>query len=218
LARADEPTNADLVAVMSRKRKLMAAPGEAFYYSNVGYDLLAVVIERVSGESFPDYLQTHIFAPLGMTHTFSLPNAKRRKDPLIVLSYTGSSQQPEAYPSDNLDGIYGSGSLYSTLGDMALYDEALYGDALVTQQTYQEALKPAQLNDGSREPYGFGVEFAKWHNESYVAHSGAWLGFNNDYVRFPARHFAVIVLLNRDYDIPDDPRIALQVAQFYLEK
>ncbi|MFN5341181.1 MAG: serine hydrolase domain-containing protein [Roseiflexaceae bacterium] len=218
LARSDAPTNDDLITVMSRKRKLMAPPGDGFYYSNVGYDLLAVVIERVSGETYPDFVQTHIFDTLGMTHTFSLPNAKRRKDPLIAISYTGSSQQPEAYPSDNLDGIYGSGSLYSTLGDMALYDAALYGDALVTQKTYKEALKPAQLNDGSREPYGFGLEFAKWHNESYVAHSGAWLGFNNDYVRFAKKHFSVIVLLNRDYDIPDDPRIALQVAQFYLEK
>lgn len=217
LARVDEPTNADMVAVVSRKRKLHAEPGAEFYYSNVGYDLLAVVIERVSGETYPDFVQTHIFDKLGMTHTFSLPNAKRRKDPLIAISYTGSSQKPEAYPSDSLDGIYGSGSIYSTVGDMALYDEALYSDALVSQKTYKEALKPAVLNDGSKEAYGFGLEFAKWQNESYVAHSGAWLGFNNDYVRFSKRHFSVIVLLNRDYDYPNDPRIALKVAEFYLK-
>jgi CubicO group peptidase (beta-lactamase class C family) len=216
LTRSETPTNADMVAVVARKRKLLAPPGEAFYYSNVGYDLLAVVIERVSGESYPDFLQSRIFDKLGMTHTFSLPNAKRRKDPLIAISYTGNSQKPEAYPSDSLDGIYGSGSIYSTVGDMALYDEALYSNTLVSQKTYKEALKSAVLNDGSKEAYGFGLELAKWQNVLYVAHSGAWLGFHNDYVRFPKQHFSVIVLLNRDYDYPDDPRLALQVAEFYL--
>ena len=60
-------------------------------------------------------------------------------------------------------------------------------------------------------------KFEKWKKETYVAHSGVWLGFNNDYVRFPQRHFSVIVLLNRDYEYPDNPRIALKVAEFYLK-
>jgi CubicO group peptidase (beta-lactamase class C family) len=88
----------------------------------------------------------------------------------------------------------------------------------VSHHTYQDTLQPAVLSDGSVVPYGFGLELGHWHGEAYVAHSGSWLGFNTDYVRFPKQHFAVIVLLNRDYDIPDDPRIALQVAQFYLGK
>ncbi len=217
MKRSDNPTNEDMIAVLHKKRKLLAAPGDAFYYSNAGYDMLAVLIERVSGESFPDFVQTHIFDPLKMKSTFSLPNKKRRADPLVTISYTGSSDAPEAYPNDPLDNIYGSGSIYSTIGDMALYDEALYGDTLVSQKTYQEALKPATLNDGSVEQYGFGLEFEKWKKETYVAHSGVWLGFNNDYVRFPQRHFSVIVLLNRDYEYPDNPRIALKVAEFYLK-
>lgn len=217
MKRSDNPTNEDMIAVLSKKRKLLSAPGEAFYYSNAGYDMLAVLVERVSGEAFPDFVQTQIFEPLGMSNTFSLPNKKRRANPLVTISYTGSSDAPEAYPNDPLDNIYGSGSIYSTLGDMALYDEALYGNTLVSQKTQQAALKPATLNDGSLAPYGFGVELEKWKKETYVAHSGAWLGFNNDYVRFPKRHFSVIVLLNRDYEYPEDPRIALKVAEFYLK-
>lgn len=217
MKRSDNPTNEDMIDVLSKKRKLLSAPGDAFYYSNAGYDMLGVLIERVSGESFPDFVKSNIFDPLGMTNTFSLPNKKRRANPLVTISYTGSSDAPEAYPNDPLDDIYGSGSIYSTIGDMALYDEALYGDTLVSQKTVQAALKPATLNDGSLAPYGFGVELEKWQKETYVAHSGAWLGFNNDYVRFPQRHFSVIVLLNRDYEYPDDPRIALKVAEFYLK-
>ncbi len=217
-ARADEPTNEDLVAVLSEMDKLSTIPGEVFEYSNPGYDLLAVVIERVSGQAFPEFMQARIFDSLGMAHTFSLPNAERRADPMITMSYTGENGEPEAYPSDYLDNLYGSGSIYTTLGDMALYDEALYTDQLVSQTMLEEAFQPAELNDGSFEPYGFGWELDEWNGESYMAHSGAWLGFNSDYVRFPDRHFSVIVLLNRDYNYPDDPRVALQIAKFYLTR
>lgn len=215
-ARSDTPTNEDLVAVLSEMTELPSIPGDYFEYSNPGYDLLAVVIERVSGETFPQFMQSRIFDPAGMSHTFSLPNDKRRADPLVAMSYTGESGTPEAYPYDNLDNLYGSGSIYSTTTDMALYDEALYTGKFVSQATLNEAFQPAILNDGSTEPYGFGWELEEWNGESYVAHSGAWLGFNSDYVRFPGRHLSVIVLLNRDYDYPNDPRIALKIAEFFL--
>lgn len=215
-ARADEPTNEDLAVVLSEMEELPSTPGDAFEYSNPGYDLLAIVIERVSNQSFPEFMQTRIFDPLGMTHTFSLPNASRRADPMVAISYTGEYGEPEAYPSDDLDNLYGSGSIYTTIGDMARYDEYLYTEKLVSQSILAEAFQPSELNDGSSEPYGFGWELEEWNNESYVAHSGAWLGFNSDYVRFPDRHFSVIVLLNRDYDYPDDPRIALKIAELYF--
>jgi CubicO group peptidase (beta-lactamase class C family) len=216
LARSDTPTNADIVAVMRRKRTLRTQPGAAYYYSNVGYELLAVVVERITGQAFPDVLQTRIFDVLGMTRTFSMPNPQRRADDLLALSYTGSHKKPTLYASDPLDGIYGSGSVYTTLGDLAMYDAALYGNTLVSQEAYQVASIPAVLNDGRHVDYGFGLELGQWHSESYVAHTGSWLGFNSDYVRFTQRRFSAIVLLNRDYNYPNNPRIALQIAGLYL--
>jgi CubicO group peptidase (beta-lactamase class C family) len=216
LARSDAPTNADIVAVMRRKRTLHTPPGTAYYYSNVGYELLAVVVERITGQAFPDVLQTRIFDVLGMTRTFSMPNPQRRTTDRLALSYTGSHKKPTLYDSDPLDAIYGSGSVYTTLGDLAMYDAALYGNTLVSQQTYQVASAPAVLNDGSHVDYGFGLELGQWHGESYVAHSGSWLGFNSDYVRFAKRRCSAIVLLNRDYEYPNNPRIALQIAALYL--
>ena len=215
--RASQPTNDDLVAVLADMDGPSTPPGDVFEYSNPGYELLGTIIERVSGQKFADFMQTRIFGPLGMTHTFSLPNEKRRTDPLVAMSYTGSSNAPEAYPSDDLDGLYGSGSIYTTVGDMALYDEALYAGTLLPVSVLQDAFEPAQLNDNSSEPYGFGWELEESDGQSYVAHSGAWLGFNSDYVRLLDKHLSVIVLLNRDYDYPDDPRIALKVSQFYLK-
>jgi CubicO group peptidase (beta-lactamase class C family) len=215
--RASQPTNDDLVAVLAEMDGPSTPPGDVFEYSNPGYELLGTVIERVSGQKFAEFMQARIFGPLGMTHTFSLPNEKRRSDPLVAMSYTGSTDAPEAYPSDDLDGLQGSGSIYTTVGDMALYDEALYAGTLLPVSALQDAFQPAQLNDGSTEPYGFGWELDESDGQSYVGHSGAWLGFNSDYVRLLDQHLSVIVLLNRDYDYPDDPRIGLKIAQFYLE-
>lgn len=211
--RSDEPTNADLVAVLSEMDGPANRPAEEFLYSNPGYDLLAVVIERVSGTSFPEFMQTRIFDPLGMDHSFSVPNQTRRDGPMVAISYVLENDAPVAYPFDALDNLVGSGSIYTTAGDMARYDEALYGDELVSQATLQDAFQPAQLKNGSSEPYGFGWEL----EEGYVAHSGAWLGFQSDYVRFPEKYFSVIVMLNRNYNIPGDKRIALQIAEFYLK-
>lgn len=213
---SSQPTNEDLNTVLSQMSELPTQPGEHFEYSNVGYDLLALVVERVSGQKFPDFLQNNVFDRLGMNHTFSLPNEHRRADSMIAMSYTAENGDPQPYPRDDLDNLYGSGSIYSTLGDMALYDEMLYYDPLVSQTALQEAFTPTTLNDGRIQPYGFGWEIEQRKGETYVAHSGAWLGFNTDYIRFPLRHFSVVVLLNRDYGYPDEPRIALQIAEIYL--
>lgn len=215
--RANQPSNDDLVAALSQMNGSDMPPGDVFEYSNPGYELLGTIIERASKQKFPTFMQARIFGPLGMTHTFSLPDEKRRADPQVAMSYTGSSDSPEAYPSDDLDNLYGSGSIYTTVADMALYDEALYAGTLLPVSALEEAFQSAKLNDGGTEPYGFGWELEESNGQPYVAHSGAWLGFNSDYVRILDKHLSVIVLLNRDYDYPDDPRLALKIAQFYLE-
>lgn len=214
LARADEPTNADLLEILSAWDELPIAPGEQFEYSNPGYDLLGSVIEAVSGMPFPEFMQQRIFEPLAMDNTFSMPDAARRANPLVAMSYVEENGEIEAYPSDELDNLVGSGSIYTTAGDMARYDAALTNGSLLAPNMLAEAFTPVTLNDGSSEPYGFGWELEEWNGDSYVAHSGGWLGFESDYVRLPG--LSVLVMLNRDYDNPDDEmRIGLQVASFF---
>ena len=212
--RTDTPTNDDLLAVLSTLRN-PGTPGEQFEYSNIGYDLLGSIIARVSGQSFERYLDSHIFKPLGMQQTFSLPNARRQQAKLVAHSYEEAEGEP--YDSDPMDGLLGSGSVYSTVGDMYRYDQALFTNKLVKQAILAEAFKAGVLNDGSKTDYGFAFELETWQKKAYVAHSGAWLAFESDYVRFPKEQLSVFVLLNRSYDIPDEPRLALQVAKLYLE-
>lgn len=217
LERSELPDNDDLIAVLSDWDGPDGAPGDYFEYSNPGYEVLGALIERVSGMPFPDFMEQRIFAPLGMTHTFSLPNPIRRASPLVALSYTDEDGPIEPYPDDELDHLVGSGTIYTTAGDMALYDAALTNGTLLPPSVLAEAFQPVVLNDGTTEPYGFGWELEEWDGTAYVAHSGAWLGFDTDYVRFPDQHFSVLVMLNRSYDYPDEPRIALQVARIYAE-
>ncbi|TAN51204.1 MAG: class A beta-lactamase-related serine hydrolase [Methylococcaceae bacterium] len=116
---------------------------------------------------------------------------------------------------DPLDNLVGSGSVYSTVADMALYDAALYTDLLVRQTTLAEAFKPTVLNSGRTVNYGFGWGLGHSHGRRYVGHEGAWLGFISYYVRFLDERLGVIVSVNRDYGLPSAD-VALKIADIYL--
>lgn len=214
--RAEEPTNQDALAVLADMGESVAEPGEEFVYNNTGYELLGTLIEEVSGEPFPDFMQRRIFEPLEMKDTFSLPNPARHADPRIAHSYVEGEDGVEPYDSDPLDNVLGSGSIYSTVGDMAVYDQALYTERLVKASTLAEAFEPGRSNDGSETGYGFGWDVGTHKGVPYESHMGGWLGFVAYYARFPEQQFSVIVLLNRAYGIPDvDPVL---IADFYLAK
>jgi CubicO group peptidase (beta-lactamase class C family) len=215
---APEPRNADLLKALSEQTELMYAPGSEFVYSNTGYDILGALIEKVSGQSYPDFMQERIFGPLGMTHTFALPNPEKRNASYVALSYYEENGQPVYYEPDPMDNIPGSGGIYSSLSDMYLYDQALYTDTIIKQSTLAEAFTDGTLNDGESLEYGFAWDLGTELGQRYVAHDGAWLSYLAYYLRFPDRQLSVVVLLNMDYiDPSDEETIAFDVADLYLK-
>lgn len=212
---SDMPTNADALALLADSGKLKRPPGAAYDYSNSGYDMLGSLIERVSGQDYAAFLREHVFQPAGMTDTFSLPDAARRAQAAVAHSYVRSGGQVERYDSDPLDNLFGSGSIYSSIEDMARYEAALADHRLLPAERYAEALKPARLTSGSRSNYGFGWNLGRHERQPYAYHDGSWLGFISYYTRFPDQGLAVIVLLNRDYDLPDED-LATRVADVFL--
>jgi CubicO group peptidase (beta-lactamase class C family) len=216
LDRASMPINRDLLAVLSKFGKPHFSPGNKFEYSNAGYDTLGSVIERISGLSYGDYMDRHIFRPVGMNGTFSLPSPRRANNPRIPHSYTRDDGKLEARDTDPLDHLVGSGSFYTTLADMFLYDRALYTNKLIPQSRLTLAFKPAVLNNGEEYLYGFGWELGTRFRRRFTAHDGEWLGFTSAYVRFPDQHFSVVVLLNRDYGV-DAAELAFEIAGIYLQ-
>lgn len=213
LKAAELPTNDDLLNVMAEYGDILTEPGEEYSYNDTGYDLLGVLIERISGQSYASFMEENIFSPLEMEATFALPNDERLNGEDVAKSYSTDG----AYEPDPLDRISGSGSIYSTLGDMYLYDQVLYTDELVRQETLAEAFVSGVLNSGEETAYGFAYDLGEYAGETYVGHSGAWLGFESYYLRFPERNFSVVVLLNLDYSEEGAEGIAFAVADLYLK-
>ena len=212
LSTSEQPTNTDLLTALADFDTLTNPPGEVFSYSNTGYDLLGVLIERLSGQTYAKFMQARVFGPTGMTDTFALPNPQRLQNPRVSFSYDENNLPHEYTELDNLNG---SGSIYSTIFDLFLYDQALYTHTLVRQDTLTEAFTAGKLNDGTSTEYGFAWDVNNYKSEPYVGHSGAWLNFTSYFLRFPERQLSVVILLNRD-DIDGDS-LAFQVADLWLE-
>jgi N-acyl-D-amino-acid deacylase len=176
--------------------------GERYEYSNPGYEMLALVVERASGQSFGQFLEDNIFRPLGM-HTTTVVRAS--SEPEIHHRALGYSRTEDGFELDDehpLNHIIGSGGIYSTVTDLYLWDQALYGDKLVQPSTLEEAWSPVRLGSGDENSYGFGWRIGRYGGLGRrVAYAGGWLGFSTFIVRYPERRFSVIVLSNLgDFD------------------
>jgi CubicO group peptidase (beta-lactamase class C family) len=188
--------NDDVVNLMVKKEKLNFQPGSRHAYSNTGYALLAVLIERTSGLSYPDFLEQKIFVPLGMKDTFvnrwGLPPKSN-----LARSYVNSSLPAESVDVVNCNTIYGDGSVFSTAHDMALWNLYLEKNVVVgTTASMDEAYQPGKTTGGDTFPYGFGWSLNPLAEMNQYAHGGAWAGYRTINVRLPEKQFAVVVLAN----------------------
>ena len=169
-------------------------PGTKWQYSNTGYFLLGMLIEKVSGQAYGDYLQERIFRPLGMTAT--RVNDLRAVLPNRATGYEwkdGAFQNAE-YTSPTQP--FAAGALVSTVTDFAKWDAALYTDRLLRRTSLQEMWTPVTLPGGGNAPYGFGWQVRRVNGHTNYAHSGGITGFSSDISRFPDDHLTVIVLAN----------------------
>lgn len=198
---SDWPSNADARRLLGQMAKPVFAPGARYEYSNPGYDMLAEIAEAASGMRFADFVRQRIFAPLGMSHSLvhdhTRPAVERR-----VLGYdapkAGGFTLNDEHP---LNGIVGSGGVFSTLDDMFLWDQALYGEKLVKRATLDAAFTPAVLNDGTKTDYGFGWRITEYRHSRRISHGGSWVGFRSHIARHPGIGLTVVILSNRsDFD------------------
>lgn len=188
--------NAEAVEVYQSWGEPRFAPGDRFEYSNPGYEILALIVERISGRTFADFLASEIFAPLGMT------TAAVRDLPGTVIPgrAIGYAQQKEGGGWREFDDhwgnwLVGAGGVYASLEDLYRWDQALYGWEEAGERT-TEVFRPARLNDGAVSEYGFGWSLADRLGHAAIHHNGAWVGFRTALLRFPQEQLSVIVLSN----------------------
>jgi len=174
-------------------------PGEKHSYCNTGYNILALVIERVSGKSYHEFMRTRIFEPAGMNSTFVNPADGTLPDSLRARGFRENPAGPGYIITDRhyQNGMFGDGGIYSTVGDLFRYDQALYGDKLVSPGILKEGLSPSRLNDGSEEDYGFGWSILSDEGGDFVAHGGGWAGFSPFFIRDYNNGNTIIQLTNR---------------------
>jgi CubicO group peptidase (beta-lactamase class C family) len=198
--------------VMCRDEPLEFNPGERWSYTNAGYIVLGYLIEKVSGQTYEMFLQENIFKPLGMSNTgYDHPGA--------VLQHRAAGYSREGGTVKNATyfdmSIFGpSGALYSTIEDMTLWDQALYGDTLVKAELLRQAFTGAKLNDGTTADYGFGWVLGKNRGLDEIRATGMAPGFMAQIVRIPAQRFSVIILSN--CDALDALDLAHEIAEIYL--
>ena len=195
VAGVERPRTADALAVYARWGEPLFPAGERFDYSNPGYELLALVVERASGQSYAEFVESRIFAPLGMTGSRVFDE---RAPPIPNRAY-GYRRQGEGFALDDddpLNYVIGSGGIYASIDDLVRWDQALYEDDLVRQETLAEAFRPARLRNGEASPYGFGWAIDEQQGHRRVSHSGSWVGFRSYIARYPDDRFSVIVLSN----------------------
>ncbi len=174
-------------------------PGERWEYSNTAYVMLSLIVERISGIPFAEFLRDTIFEPLGMDHTLLYSPIP---DPPIENRVYGHRMSPDGsdrMPDDHhyLNGMTGDGEIYSTLRDMLAWDRALYTDNLVSREALEDAFTPGRLNDGTEHRYGFGWFISETkEGRKKVGHSGGWLGFSTYIEREIEDRNTIIILTN----------------------
>jgi len=207
----DLVTQQDVLDLVKRQRDLSFAPGTDFLYNNTAYDLLATTAQRASGKSIRDFAAERIFGPLGMTSSQYVDS----RGIVVPRRAQGYSMTPDGVRLNqpNVETV-GSGSVYSTVDDMARWDESFYSGALGGQELLRTVQTPLPLQSGKAQTYAFGLIVDTWRGLRRVAHGGALAGFRTSIVRFPDQHFSAIVLCNFAQANPD--AYAYRIADIYL--
>ena len=176
--------------------KLDFEPGSKYSYSNTGYILLARVVERVSGETFGEFLNRRILKPLGMDHTVYEPALS---DPRLAKGHSSFALSPPERVAPEAQGwLRGAGGIYSTPGDLAKWDLALIEGRLLKLESYALMTAPRKLSGGRISEYGCGLSLKTQGGRQVISHNGAVSGFNTWNSMVPSTRSAVIMTCNLD--------------------
>ncbi len=197
--------DADVLHLLEAQNRTYFRPGSDYRYSNSGYALLALIVERASGRTFATFLRERIFQPLGMTNTVAYEEGISTVS-TRAFGYTQEQGHWTRTDQSQTSAVLGDGGIYSSIDDLAKWDAALYDSRLLRPASLQAAFKPATPTDDPDVEYGFGWRITG----ETLWHSGETVGFRNVIVRYPKRRLTVVVLTNRNE--PEPYRLAQAIA------
>ena len=211
--------DAGVLKLLEQQSSGKFAPGSKWEYSNSGYATLAMMVEKVSGKPFGQFLHDRIFAPLAMDNTLAYQKGKNE----VLNRAFGHTKERNGWKETDqspTSAVLGDGGIYTSIDDLAKWDRALRDHTLVSEAEMQPALTPVHVTDGPpmsegrNVSYGFGWFLDPYKGHRRMSHDGETIGFRTTIQRFPNDQLTVIVLANRT-DI-DPAKMALAVADLYL--
>jgi CubicO group peptidase (beta-lactamase class C family) len=200
--------DADVLRLLESQNRTYFVPGSSYRYSDSGYSLLALVVGRASGTDFASFLRERIFMPLQMRNTVAYEEGKSTVADRAY-GYSFADRHWTRTDQSLTSAVLGDGGIYSSIDDLAKWDAALYDERLLRPESLRLAFTAATATDDPVVQYGFGWRLTG----ETLWHSGETMGFRNVIVRYPKRHFTVIVLTNRND--PEPYPTALAIARIF---
>lgn len=210
---ADRPvrTMDDFLDLMNRQRGLNFQPGTLHQYSHSDYTMLAIVLERITGEPLGQFLEREIFQPLGMMFT-SVHDARGLPVKNQALTYAQRDGKfAVRFPNNEL---VGGNNVYSCVEDLLKWEQNSYTGQVGGLDLVRRLTERPKLASGATIPYAFGLRLGEHRGLPTVYRGGAGGGFSVEVMRFPQQQFSVVVLCNRSEQHPG--RLCMAVADLYL--
>ncbi len=187
-------THAHVLDIVSRQTALNYPPGAAYSYTNTGYNLLAMIVDRVSGTSFADFSEKNLFEPLGMTST------EWRDDHTRIVKNRAVAYAPGRGGGFSIDmpfeNVHGNGGLLTTVGDLLTWTQNLETGKLGGPTFVEEMHRQGILTSGRRITYASGLVVDRYNDTPEVSHTGATAGYRAFLARYPEQKLAVALLCN----------------------
>jgi hypothetical protein len=202
----------EVLELLARQKALNFAPGERYLYSNSGYLMLGEIVARVAGMTLRQFTEERILQPLGMHDTHF------HDDYTEMVEHRASGYAPREGGgfriAESPFDLVGDGSLFTTVRDLFLWDQNFYHYMVGGEDLAKRQHDTLVLNDGRAMQYAAGLEIGTYGGLRIVAHSGSWVGFGAQLLRFPEQRFSVICLCNDESAEPT--ALALRVADIHL--
>ena len=184
----------DILEMMSRQKSLNFLPGEEYLYCNSGFTLVGIAVKKITGVSLRDYSDSVFFKPLGMTSThFHSDHSEITPNRTSAYIKDDNGKWKISIPVfDN----YGATSLFTTVEDLAKWDENFYNKKIGGDEFIKAMMLTGKLNDGTPQNYASGLVIGSYKGYRTEGHSGADAGYRSNLLRFPEEHFSVIIFAN----------------------
>jgi CubicO group peptidase (beta-lactamase class C family) len=205
--------NRDTLMRLVEKEPFDFEPGEALIYNNTAFYMLGLIIEKVSGISYEEYVKKNLFDKAGMTNSYYCNENKITKN--RAHGYDGAEKGLVRAAYLDHTWPYAAGSLCSTTEDLEKWNDALHHGKILSEKTYEEFLTPVSLNDGTVTHYAKGITVTDWKGKRLIEHGGGINGFLSQNSYFPEDNVSIVVLINSTSSEPR--KISDHIADFLFE-